>query len=270
MVSTYMKAFLHPALLYTIFVHIVVPGKLTCIKFASLLGSSRQNHENCSIEDCAVLSTTYWCCIYQANNDSQDGFSNCTVRLAVQMTPWLEVTEYHNRSLERDKHSEQERIQALKLIRMIMEVDCSQMSACIVQALVSCAENQEDSLCRVCLEAICEIGMLRVECQCFYLHWDWSHQSLGIRNPRITAHCNGIRLIFDSILDPFYSGMQECLIVAVLYLLNDPSTRVYVRHKYDIQVGTLHSFPPRAYSITDNFSPFNKYILYWATPKKLH
>lgn len=87
MVSTYMKSFLHPALLYTIFVHIVVPGKLTCIKFASLLGSSRQNHENCSIEDCAVLSTTYWCCIYQANNDSQDGFSNCTVRLAVQMTP---------------------------------------------------------------------------------------------------------------------------------------------------------------------------------------
>ena len=63
-----------------------------------------------------------------------------------------------NRSLERDKHSEAERIQALKLVRAIMEADCSLMPPPIIQALIACAENQEDSFCRVCLETLCEIG----------------------------------------------------------------------------------------------------------------
>lgn len=63
------------------------------------------------------------------------------------------------RSLERDKHSEAERIQALKLVRAIMEAECSLMPAPIIQALIACAENQEDSFCRVCLETLCEIGM---------------------------------------------------------------------------------------------------------------
>lgn len=62
------------------------------------------------------------------------------------------------RSLERDKHSEAERLQALKLVRVMIEVDSSLMPASIVQALIACAENQEDSFCRVCLETICEIG----------------------------------------------------------------------------------------------------------------
>lgn len=63
-----------------------------------------------------------------------------------------------NRSLERDKHSEAERIQALKVVRAIMESDCSLILPPIVQALVACAENQEDSFCRVCLETLVEIG----------------------------------------------------------------------------------------------------------------
>lgn len=40
-----------------------------------------------------------------------------------------------------------------------MEADCSLMQPPIVQALVACAENQEDTFCRVCLETLCEIGI---------------------------------------------------------------------------------------------------------------
>ncbi|EFA85310.1 cytosolic regulator of adenylyl cyclase [Heterostelium album PN500] len=127
----------------------------------------------------------------------------------------LKIHYFITRSLERDKHSEAERIQALKLIRTIMEIDCSVMPPCIVKSLVAIAENQEDNFCRVCLETLCEVA---------------------IRNPQTTAQSNGIRMLFDAVLDPFYQGTQESLLIAILYILNEEKTRVYVRPTSDLEI----------------------------------
>ncbi|GAM19472.1 hypothetical protein SAMD00019534_026470 [Acytostelium subglobosum LB1] len=127
----------------------------------------------------------------------------------------LKIHYFITRSLERDKHSEAERIQALKLIRTIMEIDCSQMPPCIVKTLVAIAENQEDNFCRVCLETLCEVA---------------------IRNPQTTAQSNGIRMLFDAVLDPFYHGTQESLLIAILYILNEERTRVFVRPTSDLEI----------------------------------
>ncbi|KAN0036442.1 hypothetical protein ACTFIV_001735 [Dictyostelium citrinum] len=127
----------------------------------------------------------------------------------------LKVQYFITRSLERDKHSEPERIQALKIIRTIMEIDCSLMPHCFVKGLVSIAENQEDNFCRVCLECLTEIS---------------------IRNPQISSHCGGIRTIFDAVLDPFYQGIQESLLICILYLLSDKDTRIYIRPKSDLEI----------------------------------
>jgi len=125
------------------------------------------------------------------------------------------IPYFITRSLERDKHSEAERVQALKLIRTIMEIDCSLVPHCVVKALVAISENQEDNFCRVCLETLCEIS---------------------IRNPQISSHCGGIRTLFDAILDPFYQGIQESLLISILYILNEEKTRVYVRSKADLEI----------------------------------
>eukprot|EP01132_Coremiostelium_polycephalum_P001142 gene1142-1449_t len=127
----------------------------------------------------------------------------------------LKIQYFITRSLERDKHSETERIQALKLVRSIMEIDCSLMPHCIVKSLVAIAENQEDNFCRVCLETLCEIS---------------------IRNPQISSHSNGIRTLFDAVLDPFYQGIQESLLISILYILNEEKTRVYVRPNADLEI----------------------------------
>ncbi|EGC39137.1 cytosolic regulator of adenylyl cyclase [Dictyostelium purpureum] len=127
----------------------------------------------------------------------------------------LKVHFFITRSLERDKHSESERIQALKIIRTIMEIDCSLMPHCFVKALVALSENQEDGFCRVSLECLTEIS---------------------IRNPQISSHCGGIRTIFDAVLDPFYQGIQESLLICILYLLSDKNTRCYIRPKSDLEI----------------------------------
>ncbi|KYR02655.1 cytosolic regulator of adenylyl cyclase [Tieghemostelium lacteum] len=142
----------------------------------------------------------------------------------------LNVHYFITRSMERDKHSEAERIQALKLIRTIMELDCSLMPHSIVKALVAISENQEDTFCRVCLETLCEIS---------------------IRNPQVSSHCGGIRTLFDSVLDPFYQGIQESLIISILYILNEEKYRIYVRPKHDLEI----ILSPLTNSFTYNLKP---------------
>lgn len=50
-------------------------------------------------------------------------------------------------------------MQALKLVRKIMEVNCLLLPRCIVHSLVSIAENAEDNFSRVAIETICEISI---------------------------------------------------------------------------------------------------------------
>ena len=43
------------------------------------------------------------------------------------------------------------------------------------------------------------------------------HYSTAIRNPQVVSLCNGMRILFDSILDPFYQGMQKPLHLNIFY-----------------------------------------------------
>ena len=62
------------------------------------------------------------------------------------------------RSLEQDKQGEAERLQALKLVRRMMEINCSLLPFNIIHCLVSIAEHEQDSFCRAAVEALCEIS----------------------------------------------------------------------------------------------------------------
>eukprot|EP01117_Protostelium_nocturnum_P011476 TRINITY_DN4163_c0_g1_i2.p1 TRINITY_DN4163_c0_g1~~TRINITY_DN4163_c0_g1_i2.p1 ORF type:complete len:1169 (+),score=280.38 TRINITY_DN4163_c0_g1_i2:189-3695(+) len=135
----------------------------------------------------------------------------------------LKLNLFIARSLERDKHHEAERLQALKLIRKWMAIRCDLLPNNIIYTLVSIAEHQEDSLSRICIEVMCEIT---------------------IRYPKGSSHCGGIKLILNSILDPNHSSIQDPLVLCIIFLLNDEN-RKYVRNHLDI--GILFS------PIVDNF-----------------
>lgn len=61
-------------------------------------------------------------------------------------------------SLEREKLNEAERMQALKLVRKIIDVNCSLLPNNIIHSLVSIGEHQEDNFARVAVECVCEIS----------------------------------------------------------------------------------------------------------------
>eukprot|EP01102_Stenamoeba_stenopodia_P001967 TRINITY_DN11778_c0_g1_i1.p2 TRINITY_DN11778_c0_g1~~TRINITY_DN11778_c0_g1_i1.p2 ORF type:complete len:1167 (-),score=309.88 TRINITY_DN11778_c0_g1_i1:109-3609(-) len=112
-------------------------------------------------------------------------------------------------SLEKEKQPDRERIQALKFVRKLVEVDCSLVPRAIIQALVSVAEAREDPLSRSCLNVLIDIA---------------------IRNPKAVSLANGIRTLCSSVVEliPLNEGIQDALITAILYLLSDQSTRKYI------------------------------------------
>jgi uncharacterized 2Fe-2S/4Fe-4S cluster protein (DUF4445 family) len=78
-------------------------------------------------------------------------------------------------------------MQALKLVRKIMEVNCGLLPRCIVHSLISIAENAEDNFSRVAVETICEISTLITKKNS--LHSDTKPQNLcTLQWHQITNH----------------------------------------------------------------------------------
>ena len=60
----------------------------------------------------------------------------------------------------------------------------------------------------------------------------------ALSNPAVVAECGGIGAILRNVLDCYnFPRVNESLLATVLYLLNHPSTRQYVRPDVDLEVG---------------------------------
>lgn len=55
-------------------------------------------------------------------------------------------------------------------------------------------------------------------------------------NPHIVAFSNGIRTLFKAAVDPTFARLQESLLRTLIYLLNEPISRPYIRISCDIRV----------------------------------
>jgi hypothetical protein len=111
-------------------------------------------------------------------------------------------------SLEREEKCKAERLQALKLVRCLVDVAVAKTPRSIVQSLVAVAEANDDSLRFQCLRVLCEIAL---------------------RCPAVAAASNGIRTLVNAIVDPSLATQQPALIDALVYLLDGADTRQYVR-----------------------------------------
>lgn len=117
--------------------------------------------------------------------------------------------------MEREQKLLAERVQALKVIRRIAEIDAAQMPPSLVASIVAIAGHKDDNLRRVCLETLRE---------------------LALTNVAIVAECNGIKVLVDSILDASFQDLADSLLLTLLLLLNEPATRQYIDPFMDTQI----------------------------------
>ncbi|KNC51424.1 pianissimo A [Thecamonas trahens ATCC 50062] len=121
-------------------------------------------------------------------------------------------------SLEKDAKHEMERMQAMKLVRKLIEVHPEAFPRSLAVSLVAIATHVEDAFCRVCLESLCE---------------------LVVRNARVVALAGGIKTLIEAIHVKKFEDIVEPLTLTLMYLLNGPEARQYVLHHIDM--GTVLS-----------------------------
>src|SRR5689334_1023586 len=64
--------------------------------------------------------------------------------------------------------------------------------------------------------------------------------SAAVRNAGVAAQCGGVKVLLNAVLDPNgqYQGIQESLVLALIYLLNEQDTRRFIRPGLDLGVST--------------------------------
>lgn len=115
-----------------------------------------------------------------------------------------------SRSLDILLKNEEERIQALKLIRKMMMISAEAVSPVLIRCLValvdtSMIENSKpDRIVRACLATLSEFGVL---------------------NPMLFIVCNGVAVLTRNVLECDSPRIAESLVGVLLHLLEYPSTR---------------------------------------------
>ncbi|TMW68659.1 hypothetical protein Poli38472_006127 [Pythium oligandrum] len=119
------------------------------------------------------------------------------------------------RSMEREQKLLAERVQAIKVIRRILEIDASLMPQSLVASVVAIASHKDDNMRRVCLETLRELALANVE---------------------VVAAACGTKVLVDAILEPSFQDLSDSLILTLLMILNEPSTRKFIDPFQDTQI----------------------------------
>ncbi|KAI0526669.1 Rapamycin-insensitive companion of mTOR, N-term-domain-containing protein [Xylaria bambusicola] len=119
-------------------------------------------------------------------------------------------------SLAKDRKADVEREQALKFVRAFLDVKdgVREVSRALVRAIVSVAEHVEDRLRPICIETLAEILL---------------------RDPALLIASGGLAPISEALSEGTYKS-PESLSAVLLFLLDAPQTRKYLRAGYDLEV----------------------------------
>ncbi|XP_055600389.1 rapamycin-insensitive companion of mTOR isoform X2 [Uranotaenia lowii] len=126
----------------------------------------------------------------------------------------LQVGHLISRSLDVLLKNEEERVQALKLIRKQLVIAPELVCPAVVRCLVSLGESgaedrtvradREDRMLRACLATLCEFGVL---------------------NPKLLIVCGGVSVITRNVLECHSPRIAESLCGVLLHILEWPKTR---------------------------------------------
>ena len=115
--------------------------------------------------------------------------------------------------LEREREYLAERMQALKLIRKFMSIASDIFPSAFARSLVAIASHKDEHLRRVCMETLRE---------------------LMVANPKLIAAVNGLSVLLEAVLEPSYQDIAEPILLSLMYLLNDPKSRKFIRPYLDL------------------------------------
>ncbi|ESO86448.1 hypothetical protein LOTGIDRAFT_129240 [Lottia gigantea] len=146
------------------------------------------------------------------------------VRHLLENQKYVDALFYFNldmiiaRSLDICLENEIERVQAVKLIRKIGQVASERLPATLLYPVIAIGSDggsEWDRLLRVCLATLCEMVFQNIDA---------------------VYKCGGISTILRSILDcHLYPRLNESLTCTIIYLLNHPRTRRYVKANTDLE-----------------------------------
>lgn len=126
-------------------------------------------------------------------------------------------------SLEKEHNSNWERMQALKLMKRLMEASPCSFPLAFARSLVAVAQHipepgsskqSPDSCKNICVEMLRELALANVE---------------------VAYEAGALKVIFDIILSETSQDLVEPLLMTVLFLLNKPHTRRFIRPYLDLQ-----------------------------------
>ncbi|KAI1310925.1 Rapamycin-insensitive companion of mTOR, N-term-domain-containing protein [Xylaria venustula] len=119
-------------------------------------------------------------------------------------------------SLAKDRKADVEREQALKFVRAFLDVKdgVREISRALVRAIVSVAEHVEDRLRPICIETLAEVLL---------------------RDPALLIAAGGLVPISEALGEGTYKS-PESLSAVLLFLLDAPQTRKFLRAGYDLEV----------------------------------
>jgi rapamycin-insensitive companion of mTOR len=108
-----------------------------------------------------------------------------------------------------------ERIQAFKIVKKIFALDPQYLPPALAYSLVCIASEPKDKLYRVCLEALRELLVL---------------------NTRLATECDVQSTLFQAILDPTCNDMASSYVISLMYVLDNPATRKYLKADLDLEI----------------------------------
>lgn len=107
-----------------------------------------------------------------------------------------------------------ERLFALKWVRLLIDQFPLSIPKVAVMSLIGIASNGKHQYRRICLDFLREICII---------------------NPGIVSQCNGFKTLIELILHPTLTDVSNSLLLTVLYILDHPNTRKYLRPSLDVQ-----------------------------------
>lgn len=140
----------------------------------------------------------------------------------------LQLSDLVCRSLDIVLKNDEERVQALKLIRRMLIIDPRMIDPAVVRCLVSLGEGGSengDRMLRSCLAVLCEFGVL---------------------HPKLLICCGGVSAITRNVLECHSPRIAESLCGVLLHLLEWPDTRSIAGVRLDCLAAPYCDFTYRA------------------------
>ncbi|KFM60122.1 Rapamycin-insensitive companion of mTOR, partial [Stegodyphus mimosarum] len=157
-------------------------------------------HEACEIRAAVLRACRY----LLQNTDALSAFLETKLQFLV------------SRSLDILLDNRIERIQALRLMRKVLNIDPHSFPCAFTYCLVSIANegSQERDMLRPCLATLAQLTLL---------------------NPSTTIKANGVKALLTNVIDNTHVQTSEAILGVIYFLINHPSTRMLMKDVFALE-----------------------------------